>query len=73
MIAALPAVLDERTAFEAWYCADALASCGINITASDMVKLRDGDDYGGGVALNSKWEGWQARAQYTEPVQESQP
>lgn len=49
----------DRDAFEAWYIADAKASCGINLTIADMLRARNGDDYGKDrLALNSKWEGW---------------
>jgi len=55
-------VLSEREAFEVWYCADA-ASCGLTFMPAEIAKLREGDTYGPKrVAINSKWEGWQARA-----------
>ena len=55
-------VRDERDAFEAWFCDDA-AKSGLDFWPTDIAAMRDGDEYGSQrVAINSKWEGWQARA-----------
>jgi len=52
----------ERDAFEKWYCDDA-ATVGIKMLPVEILALREGDTYGAKrVALNSKWEAWQARA-----------
>lgn len=52
----------ERDAFEKWYCEDA-ATVGIKMLPIEILALREGDAYGAKrVALNSKWEAWQARA-----------
>lgn len=59
---------DQRAEFEAWYCADA-AKHGLTFTPAEICSMRDGDGYGPErVAINSKWEGWQARAALSAPV-----
>ena len=53
----------EREAFEQWYCDDAAATVKIKMLSSEIAALREGETYGPKrVALNSKWEAWQARA-----------
>lgn len=55
---------NERDAFEKWYCDDA-ATVGIKMLPIEILALREGDTYGAKrIALNSKWEAWQARAAY---------
>ncbi len=51
----------ECKAFEAWYCEDAAIS-GYPLPEG-IAHLQEGDHYGSHrIALNSKWEAWQARA-----------
>lgn len=58
-----PWTAGERDAFEQWYCDDAAATVKIKMLPIEILALRDGDTYGAKrVALNSKWEAWQARA-----------
>lgn len=58
----------ERDRFEAWYCQDAAVS-GLTFMPTEIASLRDGNGYGKDrTALNSKWEGWSARAQPQETV-----
>ena len=53
----------ERAAFESWYAKHTTES-GFTMEASEVEELREGDQYGAHrVALNGKWEGWQAKAQ----------
>lgn len=53
----------ERDIFERWYVRVAAAEAGRNITAEQLKAMRQGDHYGEQrIALNSKWEAWQACA-----------
>lgn len=54
---------DERDAFERWYCDDAFSTVGLVMSPEEIASMRKGNTYGRDrTALNSKWEGWSARA-----------
>ena len=64
--------LTIRTAFEAWYIADANAQLGSTaLTPEKMVALREGCGYGiNRNMLNGKWLSWQAAHEAGQPAQD---